>query len=159
MDDLTLYILVRTDLESLGLGKACAQSSHASNKFTDDWIIAPLLEGAETAADAMAWRAQAGTFGTVLTLDVPNLPVMTQVVDAANKLGFKAALVEDPTYPYLVPNEIVGRLNPAIHTAPPRPAGKAHTACFTAEYATAYVFGSKAMLDVILARFGLLRND
>lgn len=157
--DWILYVLVRTDMESMKYGKGSAQTGHACNCFTDDHIIQPLLDGRTPEQDAMQWRAQAGRFGTTLTLDVPSLNTMKAVVDAAKTLGIKADPCVDPTYPYLVPNEIVSRLDPLQHTMAPRPAGRTHTVCFTEETTTAYVFGTKAAVDVILGRFNLLSND
>lgn len=39
-----LYLLVRTDMESLGRGKSVAQGAHAANAFTWDTIIAPSIK-------------------------------------------------------------------------------------------------------------------
>jgi hypothetical protein len=157
--DWILYVLVRTDMASMKYGKGGAQIGHACNALTDDMIIAPLLRGDKPNKAVMEWRAQAGRFGTTLTLAVPGLDTMKAVVEAAQGLGYIADPVVDPTYPYLVPNELVPRLDASLHTMPPRPAGREQHVCFTEETTTAYVFGLKPELDVLIGRFPLVSND
>lgn len=158
MDDLILYVLVRTDMESMKYGKGAAQVGHACNQFTDDEIICPLLAGGQPNPDAMAWRAQAGAFGTTFTLAAPNLRAMQDTIEAAKVLGFKADPVIDPDYPYLVPNELMGRLDVSKFTKPPM-MSRGKTLCFTEETTCAYVFGHKPMLEVLLARYEPLPNE
>jgi hypothetical protein len=159
MDDLILYVLVRTDMDSMRYGKGAAQVGHACNQFTDDWIIKPLLSSLSPDADAMIWRDQANGFGTTFTLAVPSLLAMLDTVDAAETLGFKAGSVVDPTYPFLVPNEMVNRLNTDILTAPTLSYGRDRSLCFAQETTTAYIFGKKAALSVLLARYDPLPNE
>jgi hypothetical protein len=159
MNDLILYVLVRTDMESMKYGKGAAQTGHACNKFTRYWIINPLMQGMQPCEDAWAWNEQADGFGTTFTLAVPSLRAMIDAVEAAEVLGFKAGPVTDPTYPFLVPNEMVGRLDQTKLTAPTLPGRNGKSLCFTEETTTAYVFGNKADLEVLLARFEPLPNE
>lgn len=84
-----LYILMRTDLESMNAGKAVAQGGHAANMFahcTDrskerykHWISAT-NEG----------------FGTTIVLSVNE----KQMYEAVSNAGaFSSNIVHDPTYP------------------------------------------------------------
>jgi hypothetical protein len=107
----------------------------------------------------MAWRSQADGFGTTFTLAAPNLRVMIDTVEAAGMLGYKAGLVTDPTYPFLVPNEMVDRLDQSKLTAPTMPGRNGKSLCFTKETTTAYVFGPKADLEVLLAKYEPLPNE
>lgn len=161
--NLYLYLLVRTDMPSMKFGKGVAQGAHAANQFTDEHIIEPLLTKKKPNAQAMEWRTHAKGFGTTITLDVNGLKDMAAVVDAANELGFLAGLVEDPTYPYIVDSEVFPFITSETHTQDPiflptnGPGGQ--VLCFRKELTTAYVFGDKTKLEVLLKRFRLLNND
>lgn len=159
MNDLILYALVRVDLASMQYGKGSAQVGHACNKLTRTWIIDPLMRGENPDADVWSWNEQAAGFGTTFTLAAPSLRMMIDTVEAARILGFKADVVVDPTYPFQVPNEMVGRLDTSKLTAPTISAGRDKSLCFTEETTTAYVFGSKAELEVLLARYQPLPNE
>ena len=136
-NDLYLYTLVRTDMQSLGRGKGTAQAAHAANQFTDDHIIQPLLNGVAPSEDVMAWRAQANGFGTTIAL-AARLFEMDKAVKLASAIGAKASLVKDPEYPlvdgdtfHIIPNVVT----------------------------TAYIFGDKTTLRMILGDLKLLSND
>lgn len=159
MDNLILYVLVRVDMESQRYGKGAAQACHAANKFTYETIIKPFLCGDRADLQALAWQEQAAGFGTTFTLAAPSLRAMIDAVEAAGLLGYKAGLVTDPTYPFLVPNEMVDRLDQSKLTAPTLPGRNGKSLCFTSEITTAYVFGPKADLEVLLARFEPLPNE
>lgn len=133
-----LYILVRTDMDSMGRGKGSAQAAHAANQFTDDFIIMPLINKDEPREDVMAWRAEAGAFGTTITLAVPNLRALKDAVKFSKLMGCPAAEVEDPEYPL-----VDGR---AFHLIPN-------------VVTTAYVFANKDFIKPILGHFDLLPND
>lgn len=162
MKDLYAYTLVRTDLPSLGAGKAIAHAMHAGNQMTWREVVEPLQRGEEPNQDVMEWHQMANGFGTTIALGNGNeLPLSTvrAVVEAARQLGFVADVVVDPTYPYLVDKEIVPLMNPEVHTMAPVPGPKDFMVCFREEVTTAYVFGDKAELGVLLGRFGLYPND
>lgn len=160
--ELYAYCLVRTDLPSLGAGKAVAHAMHAGNQLTWREVVVPMREGKEVNPDVIAWHEMANGFGTAIALgDKNQLDIVTinAVVDAAKKLGFVADHVVDPTYPYLVDREIVKLLDPSIHTMPPVPGPNGHMVCFRKEVSCAYVFGEKEPLKVLLRSFGLYPND
>jgi peptidyl-tRNA hydrolase len=157
--ELYLYVLVRTDLSSMKMGKGCAQGAHAANQFTDEHIIRPLLAGEKPSEGVMTWRQEADGFGTTITLDIASLSDMQAVVSAAQKLGFKANVTVDPEYPYIVDSEIYPLIAPETHTAPAAFIGDGKFVCFRRETTTAYVFGEKEKLAVLLKRFKLLSND
>lgn len=141
-------------------GKGAAQASHASNTFTEFEVIRPLEDGMKIDPDVQEWRKETTQgFGTVLTIAVPDLPTLSRVVDVAGDLGFASKLIEDPTYPYHVANEIVPLISAETHTRPPVPAGRDMHVCFRSETTCGYVFGEKDDLAVILARFGLVPNE
>ena len=160
--ELFAYCLVRTDLPSLGAGKAIAHGMHAGNKMTWDLCVVPLRNGEEIDNDVMAWHAQGGGFGTTIALGKGReitLATQTAIVDAVRALGGKGDQVIDTSYPYLVDNEIVPFMNPDIHTMPPVSGPPGQTVCFRNEITTAYVFGDKTMLKIVLGQFGLYPND
>jgi hypothetical protein len=162
--DLYAYCLVRTDLPSLGAGKAIAHGMHAGNQMTWLEVAVPLMKGEAPNEDVILWSNQAKGFGTTIALGDKNqldLKTVQAVVDAAKKMGFVADVVVDTSYPYLVDKEIVPLMNPAVHSEgyPPIPGPPGFMVCFRKEITTAYVFGDKAELEVLLRRFGLYPND
>ena len=139
-----LYVLVRTDMESLGRGKSVAQGAHAANAFTWDHMTAPAIAGNSIDPDALLWCQEAKDregkprgFGTTIALGA-TLKQIEDKVTLAKALGFKASLVADPEYPLLD-----GR---TLHLLP-------HVVT------TAYVFGDKMALEIILRDLSLLPND
>jgi peptidyl-tRNA hydrolase len=76
-----LYIIMRTDMDSMSVGRIAAQASHAANQFVYD------LERKGNSNDALmkryiAWKNQTlGGFGTVIVLD-----------------GYSQELIEDLLY-------------------------------------------------------------
>lgn len=133
-----LYILVRTDMASMGRGKGTAQAAHAANQFTDDFIVMPLINKDEPRTDVMDWRAEAGAFGTTITLAVPSLRALRDAVKFSKMMGCPAAEVSDPEYPLVDGN--------AFHSIPN-------------VVTTAYVFANKDFIKPILGHFDLLPND
>lgn len=162
MKELYAYLLVRTDLPSLGRGKAHAHAMHAGNQLTWREVYQVFKSGKDVDPDVLAWHESANGFGTTIALGDKNqldLATVNAIVDAAKKLGFVADKVVDPTYPYLVDKEIVGLMDPAVHTMPPVPGPNGTMVCFRKEVTTAYVFGDKEPLKVLLRSFGLVPND
>jgi peptidyl-tRNA hydrolase len=157
-EDAYLYIMMRTDLPSMGLGKSVAQGAHAANQFTEEHVIQPLLKGKEVDSLVTAWRtATPDGFGTTISLGVAG-DQMRSVVHAAQKLKFMAAITVDPTFPYLVDKEIFPLIGPDIHTEKPVFLKDA-VVCFRREESCAYVFGLKSQLQILLGQFNLLNND
>lgn len=97
-----LYILMRSDLDSMNTGKAMAQASHASNAFVHG-IKAPsdkveLTEEQLELFDAWVGCTEQG-FGTVIVLDVGDESSLNWHVSAAQSAGLISDYVLDPTYP------------------------------------------------------------
>ena len=93
-----LYILMRTDMESMNPGKAMAQASHASNAFVSN--AEPGYNVDEELFNA--WQESTPQkFGTVLVLGV-NEAQMRTAVEVAESFGvdkFPCDIIHDPTYP------------------------------------------------------------
>lgn len=132
-----LYILVRTDMESLGRGKSVAQGAHAANAFTWDNIIMPALQNRSMNADVLEWSREANGFGTTIAL-ASTLKQMENAVTIAKAMNFPASLVKDPEYPLLD--------GKTFHVIPD-------------VVTTAYIFGAKAEVELFLGSFELLKND
>ena len=90
-----LYILMRTDLDSMNPGKAMAQASHASNAFAHN--AEPGYNVDEELFNAWQQSTTQG-FGTVLVLGVTESQ-MRGAVTVADQCGFMSDVVHDPTYP------------------------------------------------------------
>ena len=88
-----LYILMRTDMDSMNPGKAMAQASHASNQF-----VAEYQEHAGCSKELYNCWLSGKAFGTVLVLEV-NEDQMNTAATVADSLGFISNVVHDPTYP------------------------------------------------------------
>jgi hypothetical protein len=158
-DYLVLYALCRMDMASLKMGKLAAQAMHAQAMFDKYEIIQPLLAGRQPHPDVDTWHNEAEGFGTTLTIAIPDLETVEAVTEAAANLGFVSGMVVDPTYPFHVDNELVGRLDASKFTMPPVYGGPGRSVCFVSEATVGYVFGWKSKLSVLLARFGLVPNE
>lgn len=128
MNDLRLYILMRTDVPTMNPGKAVAQGSHAANqciyegrKFAAEadpegdpevWKRALALE-----ADINEWEDQSGKgFGTQIVLGV-NEDEMRETVRMAKYRGFHAGITHDPTYPTGMPPKPISVMWPTFFMA------------------------------------------
>lgn len=154
MLDPRLYILMRTDLPSMGYGKGAAQAAHAANKFIHRASKGLNMNG------LLEWQNQAGDqgFGTTIVLDVgrklkPLVHLLGGAVPDHRQCGF----VTDPTYPYMVDRELFKLIPEDVHTAPPIDRG-AEIMCFRNEITCAYLFCGKGDLSTLIDQFPLLRN-
>lgn len=155
-----LYILsVTKEMPSMGRGKAVAHAAHAANLFTYEHMVRPLLGGKEVSPDVLEWHESADGFGTTIALDVGTVADMNAVVDAADKAGFMADTVRDPTYPYMVDAEVLALMRPEVHTLDPIRLDNGMYVCHRNQATAAYVFGDKEALSAILGKFNLLSND
>ena len=134
-----LYILMRSDLDSLNPGKMVAQGAHAANQFTHemDTIIAGMEQNNPVASYFLyqSWKTSTPHgFGVTICLDVSGqqLPL---VVSAAKRANFVAGVTHDPSYPLLD-----GKV---LHLLPLDTCG--------------YVFGDKSDLRILLGQFDLLK--
>lgn len=162
MADIYAYCLVRTDLPSLGAGKAIAHAMHAGNQLTWREIVEPLQRGKTPSQEVVDWHKMAKGFGTTIALGDKNqldLATVQAVIAAAKKLGFVADVVVDPTYPYLVDYELAKLIDEKVHTMPPVSGPPGFKVCFREEVTTAYLLGDKDALRVLLRSFGLYPND
>ena len=159
-DPIVCYLLLRTDLESLGRGKAQAHAMHAGNHLTHVLCVKPLLAGGDIDPRVEEWCEEDG-FGTTLSVggaDIVDIEVLEGVVCAAEKCGHMAGLVIDGSYPFQVSDEIHDLLDPRLQTLPARRSRDGWT-CFRRETTAGWVLGRKSELGVLMARFGLTPND
>lgn len=155
-----LYILsVTKDMPSMGRGKAVAHAAHAANLFTYEHMVKPLVDGKGVDSSVLEWHKSADGFGTTIALDIGTVEVMNAIVDEADKAGFMADTVRDPTYPYMVDAELVQLIRPEIHTLDPICLDSGMYVCHRNQTTAAYVFGDKDALSAILGKFNLLSND
>lgn len=164
-DYYVLYLLARTDLPSMGVGKASAHMAHAANKFTYDNIKFITDDSDNPIA---AWHKEADGFGTTFSLHSKNeitLEVMERLFQELLKTKFNtlenaqiAGLVYDPTYPYVVDEEIVKLIDASKHTVEPIDIGGGKFLCHRGETTAMYVFGLKSELEPFMKDFGLMPN-
>lgn len=151
-----LYILMRTDLDSMNSGKAMAQASHASNAFVK--AVTPDMTKVIIKVDHLfnKWSAETGQgFGTVLVLGV-NEEEMRTAIAAADKVGFVSGIVNDPTYPILIPVEL-GKNLIQMDCHNQFTVGEHYNYITIPEDTCAYVFGDKndPLLGAIVGNFDL----
>lgn len=159
--DVVCYLLLRTDIPSLGRGKAHAHAMHAGNHLTSELIVRPMMEKRAIDPRASAWHAQGEGFGTTLAVGGEGqvtLAVLESLLEAALLCGHLAGRVVDTSYPYQVDDEIMSLLDPASHALPPR-RGRGTWTCFRRETTAAWVLGSKEEMTILLSQFGLVPND
>lgn len=140
-----LYILVRNDLPSLNPGKAMAQAIHAAHLFTANW------------RKAKAYREWAGNhgFGTTVTLsaDKATIEKLVESTQSLSGIGQKHTLssgagwVTDPTYPVVVPRDVLEMVDISKLSEAPKyiDDGKA-VVLYRKESTCAYLFGEKSIL-------------
>lgn len=137
MDDIRLYILMRTDMASMNPGKAMAQASHAYGALKV--AIRHSLGQPEHAAHVsryFAWQKQTDQdFGTTIVLGGSEREIEDAVTFVKNYQGGQiiAGWVFDPTYP-LVDGAVT-------HLVPVQ--------------TCAFVFGKKEDCDGVLSSFAL----
>lgn len=103
-----LYILMRTDMDSLKDGKSDAHAGHAASAFANFYYgqkIEQIMRSKQPVhrdTEGMeAWHvATPQGFGTKLSMAADEF-AMRKVVENAQKLGFQAEVVHDPEYPLL----------------------------------------------------------
>ena len=160
-DDIVCYLLLRTDLESMGRGKAYAHAMHAGNQLTHELLVKPLQTGEYVDPNVIAWHEQGGGFGTTLSVgghDQITLARLEGIKRFADLCGYPAGIVRDNTYPYRVSHEMLELINPSYHTKDPVRSGPEWT-CFRSEVTAGWILGSKSALEPLLARYSLTPND
>lgn len=144
-----LYILMRTDLESMNPGKAVAQGAHAANQFVHevekcrDDIDGASIQG--TPKDVFPeefeniemydyWATRTGDgFGTTICLGV-NEDQLKRIVAAGQTAGMISNVTHDPSYPL--------RDGDVTHFLPLDTCG--------------FIFGDKDELKILLGQFNLM---
>ena len=87
-----LYILMRTDMDSMNPGKGMAQAAHAANQF------ACRAEQTTHIGFYKEWAHYNG-FGTTVVLGVDSEASLAEQIADASANGFLAEEVRDPSYP------------------------------------------------------------
>jgi hypothetical protein len=160
-DPLTCYLLVRTDMPSLGRGKALAHAHHAGSHLTWTLVAEPLLAGSMPPDDVLEWHRQGGGFGTCAAIGSEGeLPLETieAVRRAAEALGQRSGLVVDPSYPHLVDEETFGLLDQSRFTLPPRRT-RTGWMTFRKEATAGWILCDKEALKILLRQFDLVPNE
>ena len=100
-ENLYLYILMRTDLPSMGAGRAAAQASHAANAFIHKYGNKDYVK---------EWQKQTTQgFGTAIVLGV-NLKELYNKYNASYR-KFCSEVIIDPDYVVSISSELVPFLN------------------------------------------------
>lgn len=112
--DHRLYILMRNDLPSMNPGKAMAQAAHASNQFVAEYGDTPeYMEwiGVNPHIQSRRW------FGTTIVVAVNKMDLEMALMEARGH-KIPSGEVYDPTYPYIVNDEIRQLIDKSTITAP-----------------------------------------
>lgn len=146
--DYCLYILMRTDLPSMGYGRAAAQASHASNAFIHSF-------GHTKPAKEWAGQTRQG-FGTAIVLNGGTVKNISEIVSISISKGFYSMEIVDPDYVIPVSSELIpyiadknmGKFEQSV-TDP--------TKYFfhRSEVTCAYIFGDRTELKPILGHLSL----
>lgn len=140
---------MRNDLSSLGVGRACAQASHASNAFIHKF---------GQRGDVIAWSHQTPQgFGTAIVLST-DIDDIVETLDGCNNAGFNVYdTIVDPDYVVSIPTELVRFLNDGDTRIKIEPSKTDPTKYLIhrSEVTCAYVFGDKEQLSPILSKFPL----
>jgi peptidyl-tRNA hydrolase len=132
INNFRFYILMRSDMDSMNPGKACAQAAHAQ-RHADQFILES-KEGESFRKDYKSWCKETEQgFGSTICLEVDG-ERLNSVTEFLTQSGFPCGKVHDPTYP-LVDGSVLHLLS--LDTC-------------------GWVFGDKDELKPILQQFNLL---
>jgi peptidyl-tRNA hydrolase len=146
MSEYILYILMRNDLPSLNAGKAMAQASHASNAF---------IKSFGNAKSVKPWINETPQgFGTVIVLSA-NEKQVNEIIQNSENANVLSELIVDPTYPYIVNNEVAALIDAKHHTVAPIVKTDGTVVLHRKEITCAYVYGSKEDCKKILGHLPL----
>ena len=133
-----LYIIMRTDMASMGRGRAIAEGSHIANQMVWEHVVCPMMEGGIPNQAIIDWHKEANGFGTAIVLRCKNEVEMNNVHTLAIANGFLSKIVYDPEY-YVMDGDYAIRLTDV-------PVG-------------VYVFGDHLELKPYLGDFEAMPND
>lgn len=150
-----LYVFVRTDLPSMTPGKAQAHSGHAANAFINQHYIKKAAD-AVIAMPVREWMAETPFgFGTQINLRGEwNDVVQTAATVEEDRKGY-CEIITDPTYPYIVDSEILGLIDPKMHSVAPKDIGDGRWVCHRSENTAVYIFGYKDDLEPYVGKYPL----
>lgn len=144
----TLYILMRTDLGSMGPGRAAAQASHAANAFWHKY------GGTADYIDEWAASTPQG-FGTAIVLGA-TIDQITDLHKTALHDKYPTELVTDPDYVISIPTEILPIIvNSAKSKIEQSPMDPNKYLYHRSEVTCAYIFGDKEKLFPLLGSLPL----
>lgn len=103
-----LFVFLRSDLESMSAGKACAQVAHAASQAA--WTVKCRQLDTDLDLAYESWEATARGFGTTIVLDGGSLetrglaskPWEVEAVTLEKTIkdvGLASGIVHDPSYP------------------------------------------------------------
>lgn len=161
MAEIYCYLLMRTDMPSLGRGKALAHAHHAGSHLTWTLVVEPMQRGEAVPQHVLDWHASGAGFGVCAAIGGTNqmpLATLKAVTAAATDLGHQSGIVYDPTYPHLVDEETFGLLDASRFTLEPKRVAGGYVT-FRREPTAGWILGDKSALEVLLRRFDLVPND
>ena len=139
---------MRTDLPSMGAGRAAAQASHAANAFIHEH---------GNRDDVKAWQAQTPQgFGTAIVLGVTalNIDVLFDLEHGNEEVA--KGKVYDPDYVITVPSEVVPYIDDRkLNQFEVSPTDSSKYLFHRKEMTCAYIFGDKEKLKPLLSQFPL----
>ena len=147
-ENLYLYILVRTDLPSMGAGRAAAQASHAANAFIHKF---------GNRAEVKEWQKQTPQgFGTAIVLGV-NFDQLKDVVGQSIMAKFPCDTVVDTDYVISVSSEVIPYMNSddSRIKIEPSPIDPNKYLIHREEITCGYIFGDKEKLSELLGTLPL----
>jgi hypothetical protein len=107
VNDWTLFVFVRTCLESMNAGKAQAHSGHASNAFVYRYLIEKGSNSMKHGPAVSRWMASTNDgFGTQMNLKADDWKDIHTLHHFGIQAGYACGMVEDPTYPFEVTKEV-----------------------------------------------------
>ncbi len=92
--EICLYVIMRSDLDSLNPGKACAQATHAANRCV---YRIKEINNAELDVMLETWQENRG-FGTCIVLERHFLDI-EYLVNSFISNGILSEIIHDPEYP------------------------------------------------------------
>ena len=124
-----LFILMRNDLPSMNPGRAMAQAAHASNQFI-------YKHGKDHRVKK--WQNDIG-FGTTICLSATE-HIIREVVKVARSKGHLTGAVFDPTYSFVLHQELAVLIDPKVFTAEPILKDDGRSVLFRNELTCGYLF-------------------